>query len=174
MAVNTSTTCSGCKWEHSPERFQKKDSKTGYLWTYACPGTACANWQRGTPTNMHMGCCKYQKREPEAVQMTIWDFLKEDSLETLPEEDMVRQVGAALGVVFKKDQFFGDYRAKVGKAILCVEYSRFSADGVESEFKKGDRFIGCDIMHGTSGASAPCLSVKEAIEWFELYRRKYE
>ena len=111
-------------------------------------------------------------RKQIAGQMTIWDFLKEDSLETLSEEDMARQVGAALGVVFKKDPFFGDYRAKVGKAILCVEYSRFSVDGVESEFKKGDRFIGCDIKNGTSGAGAPCLSVQEAVEWFENYRRK--
>ena len=104
-------------------------------------------------------------------QMTIWDFLKEDSLEALPEEDMARQVGAALGVVFKKDPFFGDYRAKVGKAILCVEYSRFSVDGCELDFKEGDRFIGCDIKFGTSGAGSPCLSVQEAIEWFEHYRR---
>ena len=76
MASNTSTTCSGCKWEHSSGRFHRKDSKTGYIWTYSCPGTACANWKTGTPTNMHWGCSKYQKREPVAVQITIEDFLK--------------------------------------------------------------------------------------------------
>lgn len=172
MASNTSTTCSGCKWEHSSGRFQKKAERTGYIWTYDCPGTACANWKNGTPTNMHWGCSKYQKREPRAVQMTIWDFMKEDCLETLPEEDMVRQIGSALRVDFKKDGFFGDYRARVGKSILSVEYDRFSDDGVECDFKKGDRFIGCDFIDGNNGASAPCLSVQEAIEWFEHYRRK--
>lgn len=102
-------------------------------------------------------------------QMTIWDFLKEEPLESIPEEEMVRQIGFALGVNFAYDPNFGNYRAKIGKSTLRVSYDHF--DGCFDDAL----FIGCDFDSGpphSSGAGAPCDSIKEAISWFEKYRKK--
>jgi hypothetical protein len=102
-------------------------------------------------------------------QMTIWDFMTEQPLESIPEEEMVRQIGSALGVNFVYDPHFGNYRAKVGKSTLRVEYDHY--DGCFDDAL----FIGCDFDSGpphSSGAGAPCDSIREAIKWFEKYRKE--
>lgn len=53
-------------------------------------------------------------------QMTIWDYMHEESLEDIPEDVMARRIGDAIGVMFTWDDFFEEYRAKVGKWILSV------------------------------------------------------
>ena len=167
MESDRSTTCSGCKWEHAPGRFQRKDEQTGYIWTCACPGTACANCKTGTPTNMHWGCVRYQKREPVPVQMTLWALFPPNPLDDIPEAEMVKRVGDAIGVVFTLSRF-GDYRAKVGKSILDIQYQKYNT----FDENNGKRFIGCGFTSGNSGASAPVDSIEDAIEWFEHYRRE--
>ena len=102
-------------------------------------------------------------------QMTIWDFMEEQPLENIPEEEMARQIGSALGVTFTYDTHLGDYRAKVGKSTLSVEYSHYS------ECFDNALFIGCGFDSGpphNSGAGAPRDSIREAIEWFERYRKE--
>ena len=98
-------------------------------------------------------------------QMTIWDYLSEENLEEIPEEEMAKRIGDAIGVTFTWDNFLEEYRAKVGKWILSVEYSRYFAS-VDDNEGRGARFIGCDYQSNRSGKAAPCDSIKEAIEWF--------
>ena len=73
-------------------------------------------------------------------QMTIWDYMHEESLEDIPEDVMAKRIGDAIGVVFTWDNFFEDYRAKVGKWILSVNYSRYFAN-VDDNEGRGARFI---------------------------------
>jgi len=108
-------------------------------------------------------------------QMTIFDFLPDPSgsLEDIPEEEMVRRVGEAIGVSFKPHEL-GGYRAKVGKYTLEVEYDRYFADldDMDDDIGQGARFIGVGFFDKSGcGASAPTDSIKEAIEWFERHRR---
>lgn len=108
-------------------------------------------------------------------QMTIWDLLPEESLENIPEEEAVRRIGDAIGVSFDYNNFFGDYRVKVGKYTLMIEYARYftDMDDMNNEEGKGELFIGVgyeDNKH--CGASAPVDSIKEAIEWFEKWRER--
>ena len=98
-------------------------------------------------------------------QMTIWDYMNQESLEDIPEDVMARRIGDAIGVTFTWDDFFEDYRAKVGKWILSVNYSRYFAN-VDDNEGRGARFISCDYQSNRSGKSAPLDSIKEAIEWF--------
>lgn len=100
-------------------------------------------------------------------QMSIFDLLPAESLENIPEEEMVIQIGNALGVTFVKDKHLGDYRAKVGQSVLSVEYSYY--DGCFNDAK----FISCgvDDKKNHCGSGAPRDSIKEAIEWFERRRR---
>lgn len=95
--------------------------------------------------------------------MTIWDYMHEESLEDIPEDVMARRIGDAIGVMFTWDDFFEEYRAKVGKWILSVNYSRYYVDDNEG---RGARFISCDYQSNHSGKAAPCDSVEEAIGWF--------
>lgn len=93
-------------------------------------------------------------------QMTIWDFLHpSETLEDIPEEEMVRRVGDAIGVRFAYNDFFGDYRVKVGKWTLSIEYSHYS-------FGDGALFIGTSIDSTTGGCSSPRDSIDEAVEFF--------
>lgn len=98
-------------------------------------------------------------------QMTIWDYLPAENLEDIPEDVMARRIGDAIGVTFTWDDFFEEYRAKVGKWILSVNYSRYFAN-VDDNEGRGARFISCDYQSNRSGKSAPRDSIKEAIEWF--------
>lgn len=96
-------------------------------------------------------------------QMSLFDFLKEDSLEDLEESEMIRRLSEATGLKFIKKEMgkWADecytYEAKRGKGIFTANYSRYSIDNHE-------RFIsiGCDV--GTSGSGSPCDSLDEAIK----------
>ena len=101
-------------------------------------------------------------------QMSLFDLVPQESLETIPEEVMVERIGAAIGVKFIKDKFFGDYRAKVGQSILSLEYDRFNG------CFNNEKFIGCGIddKKNHCGAGAPISSIPEAVEWFMKRKRK--
>lgn len=101
-------------------------------------------------------------------QMSLFDLMFQESLETIPEEVMAERIGTAIGVKFVKDKFFGDYRAKVGRSVLSVEYQRYNT----LDEKNGRRFIGCDVQDGNCGACSPCDSVQESVEWFMRRKRK--
>jgi hypothetical protein len=103
-------------------------------------------------------------------QMTLWDYLPEKSLEDIPEEEAVRQIGDAIGVRFLPGKF-GGYSAKVGKYTLSCEYDRYFTD-VDDKIGTGDLFIGVDIMDKKGcGASAPVGSIQKAIDWFRAYKK---
>ena len=63
--------CEGCEWERDKHAVIKRDERTGYRWKYCCPGTACANWKRGTPMNIDCGCSYYKQK----YQLDIFDFI---------------------------------------------------------------------------------------------------
>lgn len=96
-------------------------------------------------------------------QITIFQWLENQTdLDKISEAQMVQEIGAALGLTFSKCDFFGDWRAKIGKMTLCLEYSNYF-EGING----GRRFIGADAETGTAGASSPCDSIDEAIEFFK-------
>ena len=101
-------------------------------------------------------------------QLSLFDLLPEESLDDIPEEEMAKRIGDAIGVKFIYDSFFNDYRAKVGHSILMVEYSNYIGCYNDA------RFIGCGIddKKNHCGASAPIDSIAEAIQWFERRRNK--
>ena len=101
-------------------------------------------------------------------QMSLFDLMPQESLETIPEEVMVERIGAAIGVKFTKDKFFDDYRAKVGRSVLSVEYQRYNT----LDERNGQRFIGCEVQERNCGAGSPCDSIQESINWFMERKRK--
>lgn len=100
-------------------------------------------------------------------QMSIFDLLPAESLENIPEEEMVRQIGNALGVNFVKDQILGDYRAKIGQSVLSLHYSYYRGCFNDAKFIS----CGVDDKKNNCGSCAPRDSIQEAIEWFERRRR---
>lgn len=100
-------------------------------------------------------------------QITLFQWLADQTdLDKISEPDMVEQIGAALGVKFTKNDFFGDYRVKIGKITLCLEYSTY--------FDDGRRFIGADVETKSAGASSPCDSIEEAINFFKRTIPKFK
>lgn len=104
-------------------------------------------------------------------QMSIFDLLPQQSIYDIPEEDMVARIGNAIGVTFIHDKFYGDYRAKIGKCVLQVEYSTYMGCFNDA------RFISVGLSMGPPtylGAGAPVDSIEEAIQWFEKRRAKFD
>ena len=100
-------------------------------------------------------------------QMTIFDYLSE--LDSIPEEEMVRQVGEAVGMVFKRVQadWFeesvggGWYEARKSKHEKYeLNYDTY-LDGTNR------RFIGAGWQYKTSGGGAPCDTIQEAIDYIK-------
>lgn len=104
-------------------------------------------------------------------QMTIWDLMPQESLENIPENEMAERIGNAIGVKFVKNDFYGDYRCKVGKFTLSVEYERYFPEYGSEE--PGALFIGCDFMSKTGGSSSPKDSIEEAIIFFKRHKESY-
>ncbi len=99
-------------------------------------------------------------------QINLFEWLssqEKTDLDKISEAQMVQEIGAALGLTFSKCDFFGDWRAKIGKMTLCLEYSNYF-EGING----GRRFIGADTNTGTAGASRACDSINEAIEFFKI------
>lgn len=92
--------------------------------------------------------------------MSLFDFLKEDSLEDMEESEMIRRLSKATGLDFEKKEY-GDgmysYEARKGKARFHAHYSRYNMENHKRYIS-----IGCDI--GTEGRTGPCDSVDEAIK----------
>lgn len=106
-------------------------------------------------------------------QMTIFDFLKPtypDDLNTLPEEEMVRIVGEALGIKFNYDDFFESYKYKKGIVTLTIGYSNYSLPDNTA------RFIGCGydwaLANDRQGGGRPCDSIEEAVNYLQRHRRE--
>lgn len=101
-------------------------------------------------------------------QMTIFDFLPAPSdLDDLPEEEMVRIVGERTGLKFqllKLHNDFYQYEAKIGKAKITINYSRYFP-----KIYHGKRFISVSYMNGTGGGGAPCDTLDEAVEMLKRY-----
>ena len=101
-------------------------------------------------------------------QLTIFDWLPEQiypDINETKEEDAVRMVGDALGVVFRYDYFQERWRAKKGRFRMGLEYDHFNLEHDKS------LFLGADWELGTSGGGSPCRGIGHAIEYL---RRKYE
>lgn len=95
-------------------------------------------------------------------QMTIFD-----SLEILPEEDMVSKVEKETGLKFNyRDDFWGwEYKKRDFK--IRIEYGRYS-------FGDFDRFIGCSIDEKDGGSSCPCDSIEEVVKRIKGYLERRE
>lgn len=104
-------------------------------------------------------------------QINLFEWLssqEKTGLDAISEPEMVEQIGAALGVEFKKDRL-GDYRAKIGKTILSIQY-----DNYWPGINDGARFISTGIDRPKEGAGSPCDSIEEAIAWLKNQLERYE
>lgn len=103
-------------------------------------------------------------------QLSVFDFLPVPSdLDELPEADMVKMIGDALGVEFAYDSFYEEYAAALPKKLrLTLEYGNYFVDEWDED-GNGARFIGCgyECKSDHSGGGAPKDSVGDAIEWFK-------
>ena len=88
-------------------------------------------------------------------QMTLFDCL-----ETIPEEDMVKQIGDALGVEFKKEDELWGWVYKVKKIKCSLHYSRYS-------FEPYERFISTSVSGPTGGSSGPMDTIEDAISFMK-------
>lgn len=101
-------------------------------------------------------------------QMTIFDFLKpSNDLDSLPEEEMVRIVGNAIGIPFAyKDDLFGWVYSK-NKISYSIQYDNYD---LGDDLEDGKRFISVDFEDNRSGqhygCSSPCDSIDKAITFF--------
>lgn len=107
-------------------------------------------------------------------QMTIFDYLKTPGgletncdLDQLPEDEMVRIVGRAIGINF---EFVGGVLGWVAHPKKKVELS-ISYDNYDL-LDNTNRFIGVGIddKNNHCGAGAPCDTIRHAIEFFERHR----
>ena len=106
-----------------------------------------------------------QRGDGMTGQMTIWDFLPSESLEDIPEEEMVQRIGNAIGVNFVWNDYYKEYQAKLKGYTLSVEYDRYCID-LDEDIGAGHRFVGVGFMKKGEGCAGPCDSIDEAIEWF--------
>ena len=95
------------------------------------------------------------------TQMTIYDLIPTDDLESMSDEEMVRRVSEGAGIPFKASD--DGYAAKIGKVEYTLNFGRYPIDDRK-------RFIRCgytDKSQGYAGGGAPCNSVEDAVEWFK-------
>ena len=83
-----------------------------------------------------------------------------ECLETIPESDMVKQIGDALGIEFKyRGDIWGWTYTK--KNVTCsVHYSRYS-------FEPYERFIATSVDGKMGGSSGPMDSIEDAIRFMK-------
>lgn len=100
-------------------------------------------------------------------QMTIFDFIgqkEHPELDKLDEAQMVAIVGRAVGLNFKWDDFFEDYRAKRGKDKYNIRYGVFSVEPYT-------RYISCGYDYGIGGCHSPEQSIEDAIAFFKRWSK---
>lgn len=101
-------------------------------------------------------------------QMTIFDIIKPNSLDDLPEEEMVKQVSDATGLNFKYRDDFWKWECKVKDVRFSLHYSNYSIDDKR-------RFISCGYdRKAKEGCGSPIDSLEEAIAFFRKAKERYE
>ena len=89
-------------------------------------------------------------------QMTLFD-----SLETLPEIDMVNRIENETGITLTP-QGDGSYEYRRKGYTIRVYYRRYRIDDET-------KYIGCSLNHKTGGCSCPCDTIDEAIKRIKSY-----
>lgn len=99
-------------------------------------------------------------------QMSIFDILPIGNTEAIcidatPEDEMVKLIGYALGIVFKYNGHLEQYEHVQRKLKLTVQYSNYDLED------NHDRFISCgwDNSKTHSGGGRPCDSMEEAVKY---------
>ena len=103
-----------------------------------------------------------RRRERQMEQMTLFNCL-----ETIPEEDMVKQIGNALGIKFEKRDDLWGWVYKVKKITCSIHYSRYN-------FEPYERFISTSISGPTGGSSGPMDTIEEAISFMRSGMQQWE
>ena len=94
----------------------------------------------------------------EQLSIFEWMAAQEDP-RSMSKEETVEYIGNALGLIFKFNNFFGEYQAKVGKIKLAFSFDHY--------FESGEPFIGTDACTSHSGMGSPCDDVEEVIEFYK-------
>lgn len=104
-------------------------------------------------------------------QMSLFDLLPtaDPDINTIPEEEAVRLVGDALGLVFKYNDRFELWEAKKGKLKMTLEYDNYCV-----EYLNYARFLGAGYSFGTDGGGAPLGGISQAVNYFRAKIKKYD
>ena len=99
-------------------------------------------------------------------QMTIFDYFSE--LDSIPEEEMVRQVGEAVGMVFKrvKADWFEHSENRGWYEAMKNKHEKYELY-YSTYFDTNKRFIGADWQYKTSSGGGPCDTIQEAIDYIK-------
>ena len=110
-------------------------------------------------------------------QLSIFDWMKDfdpakeakqaagiPELEKINEEEAARIIGARIGVNFVYDPSFGEYKAKVGKITLNMNY-----DNYDESVHDGRRMISVGYSGKHFGGGSPTDSIDEAVECLKSY-----
>ena len=159
--------CEGCKWRETEGRELSVDWH-GQTWVYKCPGTACANWKRGTPLNL--------TAEAESIAMPEYDFQERTNFpycynrDFLPSLDKVIEIiEDHFGIGFEEKPCEWDesiervFTKKKGKGIFEVYESHY-AESVNN----GVRHISASYDEPMWGRGRACDNLHEIMRFFEV------
>ena len=98
-------------------------------------------------------------------QMSIFDYIKPDSLDQLSDEELAKIVGIGTGIKFEYNSFMQLYRAKVNGITLDIHLSQYD------ESLGGKRFISLNtwIWKEKSGAGIGFDSIEEVVDFIKKY-----
>ena len=98
-------------------------------------------------------------------QMSIFDYIKPDSLDQLSDEELAKSVGIGTGIKFEYNSFMQLYRAKVNGITVDIHLSQY-ADSLG-----GKRFISLNmwIRKEKRGLSIGFDSIEEVVDFIKKY-----
>lgn len=93
-------------------------------------------------------------------QLDIFDVMSTDTdIRTMDESDIMQIISQRIGGELRYDEFFGDYRAKVGRLRIECELSTYMDSDVKCIL------VGYTLGNGNGGGGS-CDSIDEAVEYF--------
>jgi len=102
----------------------------------------------------------------QSGQMTIFDYFSE--LDSIPEEEMARQVGEAVGMVFKRvvAEWFEESEGRGWFETRKSKNEKYDLY-YSTYLGTNKRFIGAGWQYKTSAGGGPCDTIQEAIDFIK-------
>ena len=95
-------------------------------------------------------------------QLSLFDLLPTEDLETIPADTMAETIGTAIGVKLTWNDKFYEYAGKLNGAKNSVSYAYYA-----EVVCGGRKFVDCSVEMSHGGSGCPCDSIQEAIEFIK-------